>query len=147
LFRSFRQINIDHPHFSEGEAEQQHRYQYNHQVHEGGDVDIGFILLRAFYAECHQAACCIFGAPASMARFSVITFRNLMLAISMLSMMSRVFLVITALAISSGIAAIRPKAVVFMAMEIDCDNSADFSAGSALATAAKAAISDRKSVV
>ena len=41
---------------------------------------------------------------------------------------------------SSGIAAIKPNAVVFIASEMLCDNSVAFSAGSALATAVNAAI-------
>ena len=50
---------------------------------------------------------------------------------------------IKAKARSIGIAAIRPKAVVFMATEMEADNRSAFCAGSALATAVNALIRPR----
>ena len=41
---------------------------------------------------------------------------------------------------NSGMADMRPKAVVFMATEMDCDSNVDFWAGSARATAVNALI-------
>ena len=75
-----------------------------------------------------------------MARFKVITLRNLTPPISMLPIILLVLLLKNACAINNGIAAIKPNAVVFIATEIDSDNNFAFSEGSALATAVKAAI-------
>ena len=61
------------------------------------------------------------------------------LAISKLSTSSVVRVCNTACNSSSGMAEIRPKAVVFMATEIELDSMLAFSVGSALATAEQAA--------
>ncbi len=64
--------------------------------------------------------------------------RALTEAISRLTTISPVFEVSTVLVISSGIATISPKAVVFMATEMLAESRSAFSAGFALATAVKA---------
>src|SRR5690625_7405045 len=63
-----------------------------------------------------------------------------MLAISRLSTTLLVMEVIKAWASSRGIATSSPSAVVFMATEMEADNSSAFCAGSAEATALKAVI-------
>ncbi len=66
--------------------------------------------------------------------------RNLTTAISKLSTIALVLLCSIECMSNSGIATIKPNAVVFIASEMLCDNSVAFSAGSALATAVNAAI-------
>src|SRR5690606_23321022 len=119
-------------HAGEHRRDEQERGQHDHQIHEGRDVH----LLRLF-VEARAASEARAHAAASPRR-STIVFRNLTEAISRLSTSSVVLVWSRACTSSSGIATIRPKAVVFIATEIDAESRSAFSAGLALETAVNA---------